>query len=56
MQTDLLLYWSSKLSKVSSDLSYTMISKGIQSEDYEDLLNEITMISRTIALLANTKE
>lgn len=58
MPTDLLKYWSEKLSGVSSDLSHAVCEKGISSYDkeYEDLFNEITMISRTIALLANTKE
>jgi len=58
MQTDLLKYWSEKLSEASTDLSHAVTEKGVSSydEEYEDLFNEITMISRTIALLANTKE
>ena len=58
MKEDLLAYWSKKLSAVSSDLSHAVCEKGVSSydEEYQELFNEITMISNTIALLANVEE
>ena len=58
MKEDLLAYWSKKLSGVSVDLANTVAKKGISSldEEYQELFNEITMISNTITLLANVKE